>query len=107
MLDDMEGKIDAVLDGGSCQVGVESTIVDLTCQPPRLLRPGGVPLEELRDVLGEIELDPAITRPMKEGETPRAPGITPPKRRSPWSRGSRPAARSISWTTSPTATGRA
>jgi len=75
MLDDMEGKIDAVLDGGSCQVGVESTIVDLTCQPPRLLRPGGVPLEELRDVLGEIELDPAITRPMKEGETPRAPGM--------------------------------
>ncbi len=75
MLDDMEGKIDAVLDGGSCQVGVESTIVDLTCQPPRLLRPGGVPLEELRDVLGEIELDPAVTRPMKEGETPRAPGM--------------------------------
>ena len=75
MLDDMEGKIDAVLDGGSCQVGVESTIVDLTCQPPRLLRPGGVPLEELRDVLKEIELDPAVTRPMKEGETPRAPGM--------------------------------
>ena len=75
MLDDMEGKIDAVLDGGSCQVGVESTVVDLTCQPPRLLRPGGVPLEELRDVLKEIELDPAVTRPMKEGETPRAPGM--------------------------------
>ena len=75
MLDDMEGKIDAILDGGDCQVGVESTIVDLTCRPPRLLRPGGVPLEQLRDVLEEIELDPAVTRPLEEGERPRAPGM--------------------------------
>ena len=75
MLDDMEGKIDAILDGGDCQVGVESTIVDLTCRPPRLLRPGGVPLEQLRDVLEEIELDPAVTRSLEEGERPRAPGM--------------------------------
>lgn len=75
MLDDMDGKIDAILDGGDCQVGVESTIVDLTCRPPRLLRPGGVPLEQLRDVLEEIELDPAVTRPLEEGERPRAPGM--------------------------------
>lgn len=75
MLDDMEGKIDAILDGGSCQVGVESTILDLTCDPLRLLRPGGVPLEELRDVLGDVALDPAITRQMEAGEKPRAPGM--------------------------------
>lgn len=75
MLEDMNGKIDAILDGGDCQVGVESTIIDLTCTPPRLLRPGGVPLEELRAVLGEVELDPAILRPMGEGEKPRAPGM--------------------------------
>lgn len=75
MLEDMNGKIDAILDGGDCQVGVESTIIDLTCAPPRLLRPGGVPLEELRAVLGEVELDPAILRPMGEGEKPRAPGM--------------------------------
>ena len=49
----MEGKIDAVVDGGPCQVGVESTILDLTCDPPRLLRPGGLPLESLRQVLGD------------------------------------------------------
>ena len=42
MLDDMDGRINAILDGGDCQVGVESTIIDLTCRPPRLLRPGGV-----------------------------------------------------------------
>ncbi len=75
MLEDMDGKIDAVVDGGVCQVGVESTILDLTCTPPRLLRPGGISLEELRDMLGEVELDPAILRPMGEGEQPRAPGM--------------------------------
>ena len=75
MLEDMNGKIDAILDGGDCRVGVESTIIDVTANPPRLLRPGGVPLEELRDMLGEVDIDPAILRPMGEGEKPRAPGM--------------------------------
>ena len=47
MLEDMDGKIDGIVDGGPCAVGVESTIIDLTEQPPRLLRPGGITLEEL------------------------------------------------------------
>ena len=38
--EDMDGRIDGVVDGGPCRVGVESTIIDLTCTPPRLLRPG-------------------------------------------------------------------
>lgn len=75
VLDDMDGKIDAVVDGGSCSVGVESTIVDLTCTPPRLLRPGGVTLEQLREALGDVEVDPAVIRLMGEGEKPRAPGM--------------------------------
>ncbi len=75
MLEDMEGKIDGIVDGGPCQVGVESTIVDLTVQPPRLLRPGGVTLEELRDVLGDVAVDAAVTRLMGAGEHPRAPGM--------------------------------
>ena len=75
MLEDMDGRIDAILDGGDCQVGVESTIVDMTCVPPRMLRPGGVPLEELQVVLKEVVLDSAITQPLKEGEQPRAPGM--------------------------------
>ncbi len=75
MLEDMDGKIDAILDGGPCFVGVESTIVDLTCAPPRLLRPGGVSLERLKEVLGEVAVDPAVTRVMGEGERPRAPGM--------------------------------
>ena len=75
MLEDMGGKIDAIVDGGPCAVGVESTIVDLTCAPPRLLRPGGITLEQLREVLGEVAVDGAVTRQMGEGERPRAPGM--------------------------------
>ena len=76
MLEDMDGRIDAILDGGPCSVGVESTIVDLTCTPPRLLRPGGITLEQLRAALGEVAVDPAVTRLMGAGERPRAPGMT-------------------------------
>ena len=75
MWEDMEGKIDAIVDGGPCTVGVESTIIDLTCTPPRLLRPGGVTLEQLEEALGEVAVDPAVTRPMGAGEKPRAPGM--------------------------------
>jgi len=75
MLEDMAGKIDAIVDGGPCSVGVESTIIDLTCTPPRLLRPGGISLEQLRDVLGEVAVDQAVTRLMSKDEKPRAPGM--------------------------------
>ncbi len=75
MLEDMDGKIDAIVDGGPCAVGVESAIIDLTVDPPRLLRPGGVTLEQLREVLGDVAVDDAVLRPMGEGERPRAPGM--------------------------------
>lgn len=75
MLEDMDGRIHAIVDGGPCGVGVESTIVDLTCDPPRLLRPGGITLEQLREVLGTVAVDDAVTRQMKAGEKPRAPGM--------------------------------
>ena len=75
MREDMDGKIEGIVDGGPCSVGVESTIVDLTVTPPRLLRPGGVTLEELRDVLGEVAVDAAVTRLMGADEHPRAPGM--------------------------------
>lgn len=75
MLADMDGKIDAIVDGGPCAVGVESTIIDLTCTPPRLLRPGGITLEQLESALGEVAVDAAVRRQMGEGEQPRAPGM--------------------------------
>lgn len=61
MIEDMDGKIDGIVDGGPCTVGVESTIIDLTVTPPRLLRPGGLPLEALEEVLGEVSVDKAVT----------------------------------------------
>lgn len=73
--DDMAGKIDAIVDGGPCQVGLESTIIDLTCTPPRLLRPGGVTLEQLRQTLGAVEVDKAVKEILAPGEQPRAPGM--------------------------------
>lgn len=73
--EDMDGKIDGIVDGGDCTVGVESTIVDLTCTPPRLLRPGGLPLEKLQSVLGEVALDKAVTQQLAADEKPRAPGM--------------------------------
>ena len=75
MLEDMDGKIDGIVDGGSCTVGVESTIIDLTVTPPRLLRPGGLPLEALEEVLGTVAVDKAVTGLLKDGEKPRAPGM--------------------------------
>ena len=71
----MDGKIQGVVDGGPCTVGVESTILDLTCEPPRLLRPGGLPLEDLERLIGHIDVYKAVTSALKEGEKPKAPGM--------------------------------
>jgi len=75
MQEDMTGRIHGIVDGGPCRVGVESTIIDLTVTPPRLLRPGGLPLEQLQEVLGEVAVDKAVTEKLAEGEKPRAPGM--------------------------------
>jgi len=75
MIEDMWGKINGIVDGGPCGVGVESTIIDLTCQPPRLLRPGGLPLEALEAVLGTVTVDHAVRRKLQEDERPKAPGM--------------------------------
>ena len=75
MVEDMWGKIDGIADGGPCGVGVESTIIDLTCTPPRLLRPGGLPLEDLKEVLGQVVVDEAVTAEPEKGTKPKAPGM--------------------------------
>ena len=75
MLADMDGKIDAIVDGGPCAVGVESTILDLTLVPPRLLRPGGITLEQLEETVGAVAVDDAVWRRMAADERPRAPGM--------------------------------
>lgn len=74
-MDDMNGRIDAVLDGGDCNFGVESTVITLAAEIPRLLRPGAITPEELREVLGEIEIDEAVTGQLKEGVKAASPGM--------------------------------
>ncbi len=71
--EDLAGKIDAVVDGGPCRVGVESTVVDLTTEPPVILRPGGVTREELEGVLGHMETAASFT--YGPVEAPRSPGM--------------------------------
>lgn len=75
VLEDMDGKIQCLVDGGPCIVGVESTILDLTCTPPRLLRPGGLPVEQIERLIGPIAVDKAVNAPLEENEQPRAPGM--------------------------------
>ena len=75
VLHDNDGKIDAIVDGGPCRVGGESTIVDLTGPRPRLLRPGGIGPELLREVLGVLDVDKAVVGEVAQDAVVRAPGM--------------------------------
>ena len=75
VLEDMDGRIPLILDGGPCEVGLESTVIDLTGDVPRILRPGGVTKEMLEAAAGGAAVDPAVLRPLREGETARSPGM--------------------------------
>ena len=75
VLDDHDGKLALIVDGGPCQVGVESTIVDLTETPPRLLRPGGITQQQLQQVLGELVVDKAVTGQISHDTVVKAPGM--------------------------------
>lgn len=72
---DLSGKIDMIIDGGACEFGLESTIVDLSGEVPCLLRPGSITLEMLRDVLGRVDVDKAVITKLDAGELPKAPGM--------------------------------
>ncbi len=73
VLEDMQGKVEALVDGGPCVVGLESTVLDLSSEKPLLLRPGGVTLEELQEVLGEVEVQDPTS--LGEEEVPSSPGL--------------------------------
>jgi L-threonylcarbamoyladenylate synthase len=77
VMEDLDGRIDAVLDAGPTFLGVESTVLDLTVDPPEVLRPGGTPYEALLDVLENVELNPAAVadKPIPI-EQARSPGIS-------------------------------
>lgn len=74
VVEDMAGRIQMIIDGGEVQIGLESTIVDLTVYPPQILRPGYITESMLTEVIGEVEVDNAILHP-SSGQAPRAPGM--------------------------------
>lgn len=71
---DMDGRIDWIVDGGAVGIGLESTIVDMTVDPPQILRPGYVTEQMLREVLGSVDVDITILRD-DSGQAPKAPGM--------------------------------
>lgn len=74
VLEDMMGRIPWVLDGGETGVGLESTVLDLTVDPPTVLRPGGVTVEQLQQVIGEVRIDPGVNG-TTQAANPRSPGM--------------------------------
>ena len=72
---DLKGKLPLILDGGECQVGLESTVVDMTGDIPTVLRPGGITPEMLLEVLPEVRVADSVLRPLREGERALSPGM--------------------------------
>lgn len=75
VLEDLDGRVDLFVDGGPCGVGLESTVLSLAGETPLLLRPGGVSLEQLRELLGEVRVDPAVLAQASAKTPPQAPGM--------------------------------
>lgn len=75
VIEDMNGKIEMIIDGGEVGIGVESTIVDVSGEVPTMLRPGAITMEMLQETIGTVAIDPAILGPMSEGMKPKAPGM--------------------------------
>ncbi|MCY6355494.1 L-threonylcarbamoyladenylate synthase [Clostridium sp. ZS2-4] len=74
-IQDLNGKIDYIIGGEKCNVGLESTIVDCTVEPPCVLRPGGITLEMLSEIDNRIYIDPAIMKKPEKDFKPKAPGM--------------------------------
>ena len=75
VIDDLEGKVDVIIDGGSVEVGLESTVLDITASVPVILRPGGVTHEQLESVLGRVDICPSLKDSEEGIHIPRSPGM--------------------------------
>ncbi len=75
VLDDLEGRIEMVVDAGSCRVGLESTVLDVTVDPPVLLRPGGITPKQIENYIGHIDIDKTILGKISTDSIPKSPGM--------------------------------
>ncbi|MBR5587115.1 MAG: threonylcarbamoyl-AMP synthase [Clostridia bacterium] len=71
---DMNGRVDMIIDGGDCDIGIESTVVDTTSTPPTVLRPGGITAEMLAELFPDVEVE-EHKKEGTEGYTPKSPGM--------------------------------
>lgn len=70
VIEDLQGRVDMIIDAGSSGIGLESTIIDVTCEPPIILRPGFITYEMIKEIIGEVEVDSH-----KSTDKPKAPGM--------------------------------
>ena len=75
VIEDLMGKVELIIDGGSSKIGLESTVLDLTVAPPMILRPGGITKEQLEEVVGEVNIDRSILLDHQSDLKPKAPGM--------------------------------
>lgn len=75
VIDDMKGRLPAIVDGGECDFGIESTVVTLATDIPMLLRPGAVTHAQLTEILGEVSIHSAVLNPLEEGKAAASPGM--------------------------------
>jgi L-threonylcarbamoyladenylate synthase len=75
VIEDLFGKVDMIIDAGSTNVGLESTVLDVTVSPPAILRPGGITPEQLESVFQRIEIDPTLMSQVASNVVPRSPGM--------------------------------
>lgn len=75
VIEDLSGKIDAIVVSSDCSVGVESTVVSFAVEPPRLLRPGGITVEQLRRFIPDLVIDPAVTAEPEKDVQVASPGM--------------------------------
>lgn len=75
VIEDLSGKIDVIIDAGSSAIGLESTVLDITADPPVILRPGGITPVQLEEVLGKVDMSPALTSEQMKTIKPKSPGM--------------------------------
>ena len=75
VIEDMSGRIDAIIDGCDSEVGVESTVIDMTEETPQILRPGGITLSQIRKIIPEAKVDRHVLESVEKNEKPKSPGM--------------------------------
>ena len=75
VIDDLSGRVEAIIDGGTCDAGLESTVIDCTAEIPVILRPGIITLEDIKEYIPDAEIDRHVLNAVMPGDTPKCPGM--------------------------------